>query len=90
MTPERRSSNQIKGATAVSNLDIGQAMPLLGERVEALREEIELLHPNRQLPCLGSEDPSYDTDQVADIEPLQKGVRLFSNLLLSHVDLDAP
>ena len=46
--------DQIEIALAIADLDVLQAVPLLGQRQEALREELQRRGPDRQLVGLGA------------------------------------
>ena len=51
--PRVRVDDQIEIALAVAGLDVAQAVPLLGQRDEALRQELESGRPDRQLVRAG-------------------------------------
>ena len=63
--------DQIEIALAIADLDVGQAVPFLGQRHEALGEEVQARRPDRQLVGLGAEQPPLDADPVAEIEQLE-------------------
>src|ERR1051325_5377954 len=81
--------HEIDVALAVARLDVGEAVPLLGQRPQALREQLQPGRLDRQLLRLGAEELSPDTDDVAQIELLEKLVGLVADAVAPHVDLNA-
>ncbi len=62
--------DQIEIPLAIADLDVRQAVPLLGQREQALREKVQSRRPDRELVRLGAEQPALDADPVAEIEQL--------------------
>src|SRR5262249_11185876 len=63
-----RVHGKIEVALAVANLDVREAVPLLGQRQHALRQEVQARRPDGELVRLGAEEASLDADPVAEIE----------------------
>ena len=80
--------DQIEIALAVAGLDVGQAVPLLGQREEALGQELERRRPDRQLVGLGAEQAALDADEVAEVEQLEHREVALGQRVLPDVDLD--
>ena len=80
--------DEIEIALAVADLDVGQAVPLLGQRQQALREEVQPRRPDRELVGLGAEQASLDADPVAEIEQLVDLEVELRQRVLPDVDLD--
>ena len=64
--------DQVEIALPVADLDVLQAVPLLGQRDEALGEELQPRRPDRQLVRLRAEQVPLDADVVAEIEQLEQ------------------
>ena len=60
--------DEIEIPLPIPDLDVGQAVPFLGERDQTLGEELQVRRPDRQLVRPGSEDATLDTDEVAPVE----------------------
>ena len=80
--------DQVEIALAVARLDVGQPVPLLGQRQEALGQELERRGPDRQLVRLGAEDATLDADEVAEVEQLEDREIALGQRVLADVDLD--
>ena len=80
--------DQIEIALAVADLDVLQPVPLLGQRHEALGEELERRRPDRQLVGLGAEQVPLDADEVAEVEQLEDREVALAERVLADVDLD--
>ena len=75
--------DQIEVALAVALLHIGQAMPLIGQGLEALGEHGPALHLHRQLAAVGAAQGAFHTDQIAGIHQageVGKGFGILRNL----------
>ena len=79
--------DEIEIALAVADLDVGQPVPLLGQRHQALREEVQPRRPDRELVGLGPEQPPLDADPVAEIEQLEDLEIELRQRVLPDVDL---
>ena len=80
--------DQIEVALAVADLDVGQPVPLLRQRQQALGEEVQPRRPDRQLVGLGAEQPPLDADPVAEVEQLEDLEVERRQRVLADVDLD--
>src|SRR5204863_10194779 len=68
---------------------VGQTVPLLGRREQALGQERERLGEDGQLARPGVTEPAVDTDQIAEVEELSELPAQLADLLLADEDLDA-
>jgi hypothetical protein len=66
--PGLRVHREIEIPLAIPALDVLEAMPLLGQRTEALGEKREVPGLDRQLPRSRPEDLARDTDPVAEVQ----------------------
>src|SRR5574338_697626 len=66
-----RIDDEIEVALAVPDLDVLQPVPLLGQRDEALGQELERGGPDRQLVRARSEQVPPHTDEIAEVEQLE-------------------
>ena len=79
--------DEVEVALPVADLDVGQAVPLLGQRQQALRQEVQPRRPDRELVGLGAEQPPFDADPVAEIEQLEDLEIELRQRVLPDVDL---
>ena len=84
-----RRDDEVDVALPVLPLDVRQAVPLVGQRPQGLREEIEGARPHGQLPRARPEDRSGDSHVVAEVELLQKLPVARAERVLLHVSLHA-
>ncbi len=61
---------QVEVALAVAGLDVGQAVPLLGQRPQRLGEQHQVVDQQRQLAAAGAHQGARGTHQVAEVELL--------------------
>ena len=61
---------EVEVALAVAGLDVGQAVPLLGQRPHRLREHLEVVHLERQLPRAGAHQRAGGAHDIAEVEAL--------------------
>src|SRR5262249_56748737 len=54
--------DEVKIPLAVTDLDVGEPVPLLGQRQQTLRQEVDPRGPDRELVRFGAEQPSFDAD----------------------------
>ena len=80
--------DEIEIALPVADLDVGQAVPLLRQRQQALRQEVQPRRPDRELVGLRAEQPALDADPVAEIEQLEDLEIERRQRVLPDVDLD--
>src|SRR5512133_2948490 len=79
---------EVDVALAVALLDVGEAVPLLGQRPERLGEDGEGGGLHRQLARLGPRRGPLGGDDVAHVEELVDLEGLVADLVLLHPDLD--
>ncbi len=81
-------AEQVDVALAVALFDVGQAVPLLGGRQQALGQKRELFGEDGQLAGLGVAEAAVDADQVAQVELFDQAPAEIADLLLADEDLD--
>src|SRR5688572_6980463 len=59
--------DEIEIALPIADLDIGQPMPLLGERQMTLREKFDARRPDRELVGPRAEEMPLNADKIAEI-----------------------
>ena len=84
-----RIDDEIEIALAIADLDIRQAVPLLRQREQALREEMQTRRPDRQLVGFRPEETSLDADPVAEVQQLEDPKIQLGHRVLTDVDLNA-
>jgi hypothetical protein len=93
--PERRLRrlvhDQVHIPLPVALLDVLQPVPFLRQRPQRLREQLQPVRLDRQLPLLRDEDRSLHPDNVADVQMLLEQIepRRLRRILLD-VGLEAP
>ena len=80
-----RVHDEVEVALAVTDVDILQAVELLRQRAQRLREQVEVLDADRHLAAVRLEDDAADANDVADIELLELVLVL---VLAEHIDLE--
>ena len=85
--PRIRVDDQVEVPLPVADLDVGQAVPLFGQRQEALRQELEPGGVNRQLVGPGPEHVAFDADEIAEVEQLEEAEVALAERVLPDVDL---
>ena len=81
--------DEVHVSSPVPNLDVGQTVPLLGERQETLGEERQLRRQDGELTGTRPEHDAFDTDEVPDVEQFVELEIPLRKLVLLGVDLDA-
>ena len=81
--------DEIEIPLPVPDFDIGQSVPLLGQRQEALRQEMQARRPDRQLVRLRSEQASLHAHPVAEVEQLEDFEIELRQRILTDVHLNA-
>ena len=81
--------DQIEVALAIADFDIGQAMPLLGQRQMALGQEFEARRPYRQLVGARAEQMPFDADHISEIEQAEQLEVVLRQRVLLDVHLNA-
>src|ERR1700761_3591517 len=80
---------EIDVALAVAELDVGEAVVLLGQREHGLGEKGQRLDMDGKLAGAGAEEISANADVVAHVEELVKRVAAFADGVLPDIDLEA-
>ena len=79
--------DQVDIALAVTLFDIGQPVPLVRQRTQALGQQSQLLRLDRQLAGAGTGQAAGNRDDVADIPALERVVGLAQGVgLEEHLD----
>ena len=79
--------DQIEITLAVAGLDVGETVPLLGQRQERLGEEAQGGGPQGELTGLGAKGGAAGADDIADIKPLEEIEGLLADVVAADVDL---
>ncbi len=79
--------DQVDIALAVAQFDVGQAVPLLGQRQQVFAEEGDLLDVNAEFAGAGAEQVSADADVVAEVEQFVEFESLVADGVFLDVDL---
>jgi len=87
-----RVHDQVEVTLAISDFDIGQAVPLLRQRPDRFGKEAQtvLLHIDGQFACFCLENPAGDPDDIADVHFLEKREGLFPRLVFTEEGLKRP
>ena len=80
---------EIRVPLSVALLDVSQAVPFARQRPKRFGQESEMLHFDRQLVRLGSEEGSLHGNPVAGIEVLVERPLLLAEHVLAAVSLNA-
>jgi hypothetical protein len=87
--PRPLVGDQVQVALARASLDIGQAVPLLGQRSKALGEQIRRSESDRELPLLGAPHRSFDAQEVPHIDLPDEVEEIRGHFPPAHAHLDA-
>ena len=82
--------DEVDVALPVLVFGAGQAVELVGQGAQALGEEPQRLHLHRQLAGLGLEEQPFGADDVAEVEMLEKAIRLLADRVDADAQLEAP
>ena len=82
--------HEVELAVAKARLDVLQAVELVRRRAQALGQQLEALHAQRQLPAARAEGHAVDADDVAEVEVEQARHRLLAEDVGAGLQLDAP
>jgi len=85
----RRVGDEVDVALPVPDLDVLQPMPLLRQRAERLRQELERLDVQRHLPAARPKNGPGDSDDVAGVEVRKAVELLLAHLVAAGHELDA-
>ena len=80
--------NQVHVALTVTHLGVGQAVELLGQGTQALGQQGQLGGAHAQFAGLGAEHLALHADDIAHVQLLEGGVRLFAQLIAADVQLN--
>ena len=80
--------DEIDVAHAVAQLDVGEAVELLGHRQKIFGEEGQLFDVDAELAGAGAEEIALDADVVADVEELVELPQLVADGIFLDVDLE--
>ena len=83
-----RIDDEVEIALPIADLDVGQAVPLLRQRQQALGEEVQPRRPDRELVGFRPEQAAFDADPVAEVEQLEDLEVERRQRVLPDVDLD--
>jgi hypothetical protein len=81
--------HQVELAVAVAQLDVGEAVMLLGRWAQRLREHAEV-HAQRQLTAAGAQHAALCADQIAEVEAEQALERLLAEVVDARHQLMRP
>ena len=87
--PRGFARDEVDVATAVAQLGVAEAVPLLGQRVQALGEEADLGRAHRELAGAGAEHRPAHRDEVADVEAPKLRVDSLGQVVAADEELDA-
>ena len=85
----RRIGDQVQVPLAVARLDVGEAVPLLGERAKGLGQRPVVGGGEGQLSGLAPEERAGDPHEVADVGDLE-ALELVAEHVLLDVNLELP
>jgi hypothetical protein len=88
--PRLLVGDQVELAVAEACLDIVEAVELVGRWAQALGQQLEALHAQRQLAALGAEGEAVDADDVPEVELEQARHPLLAEDVDTGLQLDAP
>ncbi len=80
--------DQIHVSLPQSQLLVGYAVPLLRQRPQRFRQELETIDVDGELAGLGLHELSGRTHYVADVPALERAIRLFTQPFALHEDLN--
>ena len=81
--------NEVHIPLAIAQLLVGEAVELLGQGLEGLAEQGDLVGADAHLALLGAEHLTLDPHNVADVVLLEAVIGLLVHLVPAGVDLDA-
>ncbi len=81
--------DEIHVALPITRVDVGHAMPLVGQRPQRLDQHAQFFHAHRELARLGLEQRAGGREDVADVVLLEGFVGLAERIALQE-DLDLP
>ena len=81
--------DQVDVALAEARVDVGEAVPLVGQRAQRLGQQLERADLHRQLTAARGHHGALDPDPVAEVEPVELLVPLFADGVVRHEELHA-
>ena len=66
--------DEVDVALAEAGVDVGEAVPLVGQRAQRLGQQLEAVDLDRQLALPGGHHRAVDADPVAEVELVERGV----------------
>src|SRR5439155_17116541 len=79
--------DEVNIAAAITNLDIGQSVPLLGQRQKAFRKKCEFVRQHSEFAGTRAEQCSFHADEIANIKQLVELEVAFRKLIHFRVGL---
>ena len=79
--------DEVEIALPIAGLDVGEAVPLLGQRSERLGEQRELVGEHGELAGARAQQRAGDAELVAEIEQFEDRTRRLRQLVAPHHDL---
>ena len=80
--------DEVDVALPIPGVDVGKALPFVGQRSQRLRQELEVLELHGQLALLRRHHRTDDTDPVTAIQVVERGERFVADGALRHEQLD--
>ena len=80
--------DEVNIALTIAGLAVGQTVELLGQGQQALGEQRQLGDADGDLAHFGAEHFALDTDDIADVQLFEGGVRLIAQQVTLDEDLD--
>ena len=80
--------DQVGVALAVADVDVGQTVPLVGQRAQGFGEQLQPVDLDRELALAGGHHLAVHTDPVAEVERLDVVEWCIADLGLRHEELD--
>jgi hypothetical protein len=85
--PRFRRHDEIDVALAIALLDVGEAVPLVGQRTQRFRDEAHRVGLDRKLAGLRAHERAFDAYDVAAVPALDRFVRIAKRVRLrEHLD----
>ncbi len=81
--------DEVDVALAVAGVDVAEPVPLVRQGSQRLREQLEAADLHRQLALARGHHRAVDADPVAEVEPVELGVRGLAELGVRHEQLHA-
>ena len=82
--------DQVDVALPIADFDVLQPVPFFRQRQETFRQIYQLIRQDGQLSSLRAEQPSFDSDEIPDVEKLVELEIALRELIFFSVDLQLP